>query len=262
MRLVERDMELLRLLRSARWLTTGQFRRRLFANACMQAAQRRLRILAQAGYLRKYQESRMREALFTLDWAGKLALERASGAEIELERQAPKQLDHMIGINDLRIAAELSGQLSFFFAAWELPRIGWKHAIIPDAVFRVQSRTFAAEFDRGVEGIQFFMRTKIAAYRRGITDLPLAAVLVVADRKARMNALMRAVADQQGFFRFTTIDAVREHGFLAPIFYRNLGGAGERIPETCFPEVFRRGNSIEAASSRISEVCEKTQTPC
>jgi Replication-relaxation len=249
MRLTERDMEFMKLLRSARWLSTTQVRRRFFANARVQATHRRLRILAQARYLRKFQESRMREALFSLDWAGKVVLERTAGMETRLERHAPKQLDHMIGINDVRIAPELSGQLSFFFAAWELAGIGWKHRIIPDAVFRLKGRTFAAEFDRGVEGIQFLMRTKIATYRQKMTGFPLAAVLVVVDRNTRMQALMRAVADELGLFRFTTIDAVRQRGFLAPIFYRKLGGVGECLLETCFLEVFQRDNSMGAVSS-------------
>jgi hypothetical protein len=165
MRLTGRCMELLKLLPAARWLSTTQAHRRFFNQASMSAARRRLRQLARAGYVRKHQEDRMREALFTLDRGGKRALERKGIGEITLERRPPKQLEHLIGINDIRVAAELTGRISFFFAAWELPRIGWKYPIVPDAVFRLADRTFAAEFDRGVEGIRFFMRTKITVYR-------------------------------------------------------------------------------------------------
>lgn len=237
-------MELLNLLRAARWLTTSQVRRRLFASATPQAARRRLRLLVGGAYLRKRQESRMQEAVFALGRAGKRALEREGAAEIALETVPPKQREHMAGINDLRIAAELAGQVGFFFAAWELPAAGWKHPIIPDAVFRLGNQTFAAEYDCGTEGIQFFIRTKLPAYRRGFPGFRLAAVLIVADRAARMEALKHAINDAHGLFHFTTIEAVRECGITA-----------------CFPEVLRRGNGFAAPSGVGSEACRKPGAP-
>src|ERR1039458_7292504 len=60
MRLTTRCKDLLRLLRAARWLSTGQVRRRFFPHATVSAARRRLRRLAAAGYLRKHHENRMR----------------------------------------------------------------------------------------------------------------------------------------------------------------------------------------------------------
>src|ERR1039458_6873994 len=132
MRLTGRCMELLRLLSSARWLTTGQVHRRFFACASIGAARRRLRILAHAGYVRKQHEDRMREALFALGIQGKRALEREGKGEIGLERRPPKEREHMTGIGDIRIAAEMAGGLEYFFAASELPGIGWKFAMVPD----------------------------------------------------------------------------------------------------------------------------------
>ena len=58
-----------------------------------------------------------------------------------------------------------STELGYFFACWELPGLGWSHGIIPDAVFSLAHHTFAVEFDRGKEGIRYFIRTKIGAYR-------------------------------------------------------------------------------------------------
>src|SRR5437867_7225494 len=124
-------------------------------------------------------EHRMTEALFTLGPEGKRVLERSGPGEVVLERQPPKQLEHFIGINDLRIAAERSTELDYFFACWQLPGLGWSHAIIPDAVFSLARRTFAVEFDRGKEGIRYLIRTKLAVYLRGLKGFPLAAVLVV-----------------------------------------------------------------------------------
>ena len=134
-------------------------------------------------------KGRMDEALFTLGRAGKRVLEAALVMPVPLERRPPTQREHFLAVNDVRIAAELAGSLSYFFAYWELPGLGWRHSLIPDAVFRMADRTFAVEFDRGVEGIQFFIRTKIAAYGRGLDGLPLTAILIVTDRDARMASL-------------------------------------------------------------------------
>jgi hypothetical protein len=111
MRLTSRCKDLLRLLRAARWLTTGQVHRRFFAHASMSAVRRRLRQLAAEGYVVKHQEDRMREALFALGReAGRvLETEIGGGKPVVLERVLPKQLEHLTGINDIRIAAELGG---------------------------------------------------------------------------------------------------------------------------------------------------------
>jgi hypothetical protein len=227
-------MDLLRLLRSARWLTTGQVHRRFFPRAGMSAARRRLRRLAEAGYVRKYQENRMQEALFTLGREGRQWLERDGVNQIGLERHPPKQWEHLAGINDIRIAAELTGQLAYFFAAWELAGIGWKYPIIPDAVFRIGDRTFAAEYDRGAEGLRYFVGSKIAWYRRRLPGFSLAAVLVVADREARKQTLARAVGGEGGPFFFTTIETIRHQGLPESI----------RDRSTCSLEPLRRENNL------------------
>ena len=61
------------------------------------------------------------DGLFALGREGKRALEKHGAEEITLERTPPKQWEHFCAINDVRIAAELSGKLSYFFACWELP---------------------------------------------------------------------------------------------------------------------------------------------
>jgi len=256
-RLTPRCKDLLRLLRAARWLTTSQVRRRFFPRATVSAARRRLRLLAKSGYVRKHQENRMREAIFALDRGGKRVLESGGAREIGLERQPPKQMAHLAGINDIRIAAEACDQLAYFFAAWELPGIGWKYPIVPDAVFRLADRTFAVEYDRGVEGLRYFVGAKIARYRRGFDGFLLAAVLVVVDQEARIGALARAIADDRGRFLFSTIDAVRRLGILAPIHRRSSGGAVPLIA-SCSPGVSRRENSLVAASHMGSTDCGKS----
>jgi hypothetical protein len=226
MKLTPRCINLLRLLSAARWLTTRQIHCRFFPDATMDAARKRLRKLTAGEYLVMVRESRMDEALFTIGCAGKRVLETACATPGKLERRPPAQREHFPAVNDVRIAAELAGSLSYFFAYWELPGLGWKHSLIPDAVFTIADRTFAVEFDRGVEGIRFFMQTKVVAYQRGLDGLPLTAMLVVTDREARMASLAKAIGDTDGRILFSTLDAVRVHGLLGPVFHRQPGDKG------------------------------------
>jgi hypothetical protein len=200
----------------------------------------------------------MREALFTLDREGKRVLENGGEKEIILERQPPKQMAHLAGINDIRIAAENCGQLVYFFAAWELPGIGWKYPLVPDAVFRLADRTFAVEYDRGVEGLRYFVGAKIGQYRRGFDGFPLATVLVVVDQDARIEALRRAIADDRGQFVFTTLAALRRRGMHALIHGRG-GSATGPLSGSCSLEVSRRENSLVVASHVRSTDCEESE---
>jgi hypothetical protein len=182
-----------------------------------------LRKLTAAKYLVMVQRDRMSQALFTLGREGKRAIEIASGDSIVLDRTPPIQLQHFLAMNDLRIAAELAGGLQFFFAYWELPGIGWREALIPDAVFTLCESTFAVEFDRGVEGVRFFVNSKMPVYQRGFSDLTLSAVLVVTDRESRMTSLAAAIGDTRVPVLFSTLDTIRLNGILAPVFYSEPG---------------------------------------
>jgi len=162
--------------------------------------------------------------ILTLGPEGKRLLEEAGAQDITLERVLPRQWRHMAGVNDIRIAVESSGAVSYFFSYWELPGSGWKHPVIPDAVFRLRGRTFAVEYDRGAEGVRFFIGSKIAAYLRGVEGFPFSAVLIIADRSARMEALARAIRRRNGLFLFGTLERVKERGILAPLFVRESGG--------------------------------------
>lgn len=162
----------------------------------------------------------MSEMFFTLGPEGKRVLERAGSREIRLERRLPKQVEHLRGINDLRIAADLTKSVGFFFSSWQLLGLKWPHPIIPDAVFELAGKSFAAEFDRSLEGVKFFERTKVALYERGLEGLPLSALIIVTDRGSRLKALMRAVVGRRLNVLLTTIDLVRQDDLTSPIFYR------------------------------------------
>jgi hypothetical protein len=235
MRLTPRCLDLLKLLRTARWLTTAQIHRRFFPAATADAVRKRLRKLSAGRYLFAMRRDRMSQTIFTVGKEGKRILERLSGETIVVERKPPTQREHFLAINDLRIAAELTGKLKFFYAAWELPGLGWNQAIIPDCLVALDDRIFAIEFDRGVEGVLFFVRTKMTAYQRGFDNIALAAVLIVADRVPRMLSLAKAIGNRNGKVLFSTLELVIGHPLSAPIFYSEPGGWGVSISSQTLP---------------------------
>jgi hypothetical protein len=228
-RLTVRCQEILKLLKVAGWLRTSQLHRRCFGRATADAARRRLRTLARAGYVVKVQPNRMTEALFRLGPTGKQALERAGARGIVLERHPPKQLEHLLGVNDVRVAAELSLSLAYFYAYWELPAVNWKQPIIPDAIFGVGHRAFALEFDRGGENLQFFIRTKVSFYQRGFDGFPLDRLIIVTDRQARMCALAKAIGNRGTRILLTTLDVVQRGDLTAPIFFETSLRQGVKL---------------------------------
>lgn len=208
---------MLRLIRCARWLSTGQIHRRFFAPATVDAARKRLSKLVRGRYLRMHQANRMSEALFTVGTEGRRELEHLGIEVLRLERVPPTQIEHFLAVNDIRIAAERTPGLSYFFAYWELPALHWRWPIIPDAVFSVEGRTIAVEYDRGMESLRYFVRTKMRAYEQGLDDLAVHSVLVVADRPARVATLARAIDDGSGRVTLATIDEVRKSGLPGEI---------------------------------------------
>jgi hypothetical protein len=229
MRLTLRCQEIFKLLNVAGWLRTSQLHRRFFRTATADAARRRLRALANAGYIVKVQPNRMDEALFRLGPAGKRALERVGTRSIVLQRHLPKQLEHLLGVNDVRVAAELSLSLAYFYAYWELPAVSWKQSIIPDAIFGIGHDAFALEFDRGGENVQFFIRTKLNVYQRGFDGFPLHRVIIVTDRQARMDALAKAIGGRGAPVLLTTLDLIQRDDLTAPIFFETSLRQGVKL---------------------------------
>ncbi len=131
MRLTARDQEILRKLERCKWLTTSQIQRLFFPGASLDPVRKRLRKLAAAKYLRSYQRHHMSEMLHGLG-------------------KPPKQIEHLIGINDIRLAAEKENP-AFFYAYWELAAFGWDYPIVPDAVSKVDGKLYLVEYDTGTE---------------------------------------------------------------------------------------------------------------
>ena len=172
MRLTLRCADLLKLLRPARWLTTAQIQRRFSPARPTDTVRKRLRKLTADGYLIVVRSDWMSQALFALGPHGKTILEDDCPDPVILERRPPTHLDHFRGVNDCRIAAELA-DCEYFFAYWELPKIPWRHPLIPDAILSLRDETMAIEFDRGFEGAAFFAKNEAPPLPTGFPDLPL-----------------------------------------------------------------------------------------
>ena len=109
---------------------------------------------------------------------------------MRLERALPRNLSHLTGINQIRIAVERSARadgltLGFFFASWELQAHGWKLPLIPDAACRVEhgatSATALFEYDRGEERPSYLLPTKFAGYRDRLAGFPFSRVVIVTE---------------------------------------------------------------------------------
>jgi len=201
-RLSERDVRVVSKCAVSKWLTTGQLARLYFQKVTPDAVRKSLRRLVEAGYLVVHREHQMAEALHGLGPKGKVLLE-AKGLAAEVTRTPPRQIEHMVGINDLRVAVEVSStQVAYFFASWELPGLGWVHPVIPDAVVGLrlpERRTFLVEYDRGTETLPTLVG-KLRGYEGGLTGIPFRALLLVTDTASRLETLARHVR-KEGFLR-------------------------------------------------------------
>ncbi|MBS1790511.1 MAG: replication-relaxation family protein [Acidobacteria bacterium] len=216
----QRDQKLLGILAAARWLTTRQVKALCFPQVTMEMARRRLRILASGGFVHSCRTNRMAEALHSLGHNGRSVLVgRGWIEEIRLERKPPKNIEHFLGINDIRVAVERSAQreeipLNFFFAYWELLHQGWEFRIIPDAacqfVYQGKELTVLFEYDRGEESPGYIIRTKFKPYAEGLDGLPFSRVLMVVETERRRNQLQQYTAKHlsldSGMFFFITLE--------------------------------------------------------
>ncbi len=186
-------------LGAARWLTTKQIAELCFPDVSLEMARRRLRLLGEGSYVFSRQTNQMAEALHSLGPKGKELLpERGWKRPIRLERVPPKNLDHFLGINAIRVAVEKSTEregieLGFFFASWELQQQGWALRLIPDAACQIgqpgKSATIVFEYDRGEESAAYVVRTKFKPYAEGLQGFPFSSVLVVVDTAGRLEQL-------------------------------------------------------------------------
>jgi hypothetical protein len=196
-RVTARDARLLAKLGLCRWLTTTQIQRLYFPEATPNAVQKRLRKLADSGFLRSHREHPTAEAVHAVGPAGKPLVEER-GIEVALQAEVPSQLEHLLGINEIRVAVETGGvRGGWFFAYWQLGDLGWTHRIIPDAIFAVRTperRSFVVEYDRGTETSGKLLE-KLCSYDRGIEGFPFEAVLVLTEKTPVRSAFPRVAPE-------------------------------------------------------------------
>lgn len=197
-KLTARDRRILVKCALCRWLTTTQLKRLYFPAVTMNAVQKRLRKLADAGYLRAHREHPTAETIHALGPKGKLLVEEL-GITASLSGEVPKQVEHLLGINEVRVAIETCDfEVKYFFASWQLGDLGWTHPVIPDAVFALahgEKKTLALEYDRGTETLEVLLR-KLEFYEQGIEGLPIDATLIVTATNRRIDLLGREMKNR------------------------------------------------------------------
>src|SRR3989442_11849535 len=233
-RLTDRDLRMLIKLAVCRWLATAQIQRLYFPEATLNAVQKRLRKLSDAGYVRSYREHPTSEAVHAVGPKGKPLVEE-KGIEITLTSDVPKQLDHMLGVNEVRIALETTGaRVAWFFAYWQLGDLRWTYPIIPDAIFAIRGeagrRTFLVEYDRSTETLEKLLQ-KLRWYDKGLAGFPFEAVLILTERTRRLDLLSRELLRKNLSVTVlaSTIDEVKEMGFFASAFVELPGGEKRKV---------------------------------
>jgi Replication-relaxation len=232
-RVTERDVRMLARLALCRWLTTAQIQRSYFPKASLNAVQKRLRKLSESGYVRSYREHPTAEAIHAVGPKGKPLVEE-KGIEVALGGEVPKQLEHLLGVNDIRIAVETSAiPVAWFFAYWQLADLGWRHPIIPDAVFAMRAperRVFLAEYDRGTETLDKIFG-KLRKYADGFEGFPFEAVLLLTEEVRRFDLLSREMR-REGLalpVLASTLAAIHETGLFEAEFLELAESTQRRI---------------------------------
>lgn len=221
-RLSERDLRVLAKCAASKWLTTSQLRRLYFRNVTADAACKSLRRLSAARYLVSFRENRMSEALHAVGLKGKRAL-CAKGLEVEFSRRPPRQIEHMVGINDVRVGLEAEpDRVAYFFAHWELGKLKWAYPVIPDGIFELKCpkrRRFALEFDRGTEPLEVFWR-KLRSYGGSLPGFVLHAVVLVTETAERLRTVLRYLGNRAPPMRIlgASVTDIRNAGIYAAVF--------------------------------------------
>jgi protein involved in plasmid replication-relaxation len=233
LRCTERDKRVVAKCALCRWLTTSQIRRMYFPSATVNAVQKRLRKLAEEGYLRTHRESILSETLHGLGPKGKAIVE-GKGLNCIGTTEVPRQVAHFTGVNDVRMAVETGiVPVAYFFANWQFVPIGWQHPVIPDAVFALRTpalRTFVVEFDRATEGLGVLV-AKLRAYQEGLPGFSFAAVLIVTERERALDGLKREAGKQNISLRVLvgTLADLQSKGIDECSFFELQGGGSRKL---------------------------------
>jgi len=227
----DRDLFILEALGKLRFATTRQLT--VIAFGSTSATNKRLRKLLDAGLVRAWVRSLTDENTYALTVAGRSVLRRNQA--VESEYQAPRRLDgnidHLLGINTVRVslASQLStsgAELCWWRSDWEL-RAQATTRVIPDAIFQIEWEdgerlTASLELDHHTKSPRRFLK-KVLGYASmrqrgtlfGASDF---AILVVGHNARRMDRYRTSTAHVIGRFAiwFTTIGQLQQNA-LGPI---------------------------------------------
>src|SRR3989454_6207411 len=242
LRLTERDVRILVKCAVSRWLTTAQIQHLYFPEATLNAVQKRLRKLSDAGYMRSHREHPTSEAIHAVGPKGKPLVDE-KGIEVAFTGEVPRQLEHLLGINQVRIAVETTGaRVAWFFAYWQLGDLGWTYPVIPDAIFAIRGeagrRTFLVEYDRSTETLENLLQ-KLRWYDKGLAGFPFEAVLILTERTRRLDLLSRELRRKPLSLAVlaSTMEEIIEVGFFEMAFVELPSGGRRKVLEPPREEV-------------------------
>jgi len=209
----KRDPKILYAIGRSKLLPTRDIATLAFGSR--ETARDRLRKLHCAGLVRAHVRALHEDNVYTLTERGRdIAVEHlnAEPERLAVLRRLPKQLDHLIGINRMRVCLTAASRelayepLRAFVPEWELraARHGSLLKIIPDAVLKVADRHgvrhfIALEVDTGSENPSYVAGKKLRAYEhamragQSICGADIELVVLVAPGTRRLRALARAI---------------------------------------------------------------------
>jgi hypothetical protein len=232
-RITERDVQILVKCAICRWLTTAQIQRLYFPRASSNAVQKRLRKLSDAGFLRSHREHPTAEAVHAVGPKGKPLVE-GKGVEVAVGGEVPKQLEHLLGINEIRIAVETGAvPVAYFFPYWQLASLSWTLPVIPDAVFAFkppERHAFVIEYDRGTE-TQEKLLGKLTCYDNGLPGFAFESVLLFTEGNRRFDLLSREMRRKNLSLSVLagTLEGINEADFFAFEFVELPGGGKRKL---------------------------------
>jgi Replication-relaxation len=199
-KLTSRDRNILWSCGVSQVLTTSQILRWHFGSTSLRNVQKRVQKLVAAGFLKVIETRVCTDNLVLLGREGQAELQK-TGWKVELRQEAPKDLEHHLGVVDIRIALDRSlpalpgMRLRYCYAYWELGRFAWSYPVIPDLIFSLRNAyaiQAAVEFDRKTEMLNVFAK-KLLQYRLLLERHPLSTVLVVAEKDEDAERLVEGL---------------------------------------------------------------------
>jgi hypothetical protein len=225
-KLTSRDRNILWSCAVSQALTTAQIQRWHFGTTSLRNVQKRLQKLAEAGFLNVIETRVCTDNLVLLGREGQAELQK-TGWKVELKKEAPKDLEHHLGVVDIRIALDRNLQampgmhLRYCYAYWELGQFAWSYPIIPDMVFSFRNAYIlqaAVEFDRKTEMLNVFTK-KLLQYRLLLQRHPLSTVMIVAEKDEDLERLDQGLEGVRSTIPILTVSLpdLKEKGLAATV---------------------------------------------